>query len=141
MALEASGCGKATVMHKPRLLSDNGSFFVVGDLANFLEDRGKDPVRGAPHHPQPQGKIPLGTVRRSALPGSGTLAPDPEEPGLPENYSLRGDLERQTSAIVDHHKNNRRCHESLGNLASADVYHGRGAKILKMREEIKKRTT
>jgi transposase-like protein len=31
-------------------------------------------------------------------------------------------------------------HESLTNLTPADVYHGRGAKILKMREEIKKQT-
>ena len=28
----------------------------------------------------------------------------------------------------------------LNNLPPADVYHGRGAKILKMREEIKKQT-
>ena len=30
--------------------------------------------------------------------------------------------------------------ESLANQTPADVYHGRGAKILKMREEIKKQT-
>lgn len=57
LALEASGCDDVTVVHKPRLLSDNGSSYVAGDLADFLEDKGMDHVRGAPHHPQTQGKI------------------------------------------------------------------------------------
>jgi putative transposase len=52
---------------------------------------------------------------------------------------LPGDLERQIGAFVDHY-NNHRYHESLDNLIPADVYHGRGAKILKMREEIKEQT-
>jgi len=56
-ALEASGCSSATVRHKPRLLSDNGSSYISGDLAAWLEDRGMDHVRGAPNHPQTQGKI------------------------------------------------------------------------------------
>ena len=58
---------------------------------------------------------------------------------LLENYFLPGDLERQIGAFVDHY-NNHRYHESLKNLTPADVYHGRGAKILKKREEIKKQT-
>ncbi|MDC0361223.1 IS3 family transposase, partial [Alphaproteobacteria bacterium] len=33
-----------------------------------------------------------------------------------------------------------RYHESLKNVTPANVYHGRGAKIRKMREEIKKQT-
>ena len=73
--------------------------------------------------------------------------PDAPECALPltknrvllENYFLPGDLERQIGAFVDHY-NNYRYHESLANLTPADVYHGRGAKILKMREEIKKQT-
>ena len=58
---------------------------------------------------------------------------------LLETYYLPGDLEGQIGAFVDHY-NNRRYHESLGNLTPADVYHDRGAKILKMRAEIKKQT-
>jgi putative transposase len=126
LALEASGCDQATVLQKPRLLSDNGSSYVAADLADYLEDKGMDHVRGAPHHPQTQGKIERWhqTMKNRVL---------------LENYFLPGDLERQIGAFVDHY-NNHRYHESLANLTPADVYHGRGANILKMREEIKKQT-
>jgi putative transposase len=43
------------------------------------------------------------------------------------------------AAIVDHY-NHRRYHESLDNLAPADVYFGRGQNIQEMRMEIKRRT-
>jgi transposase InsO family protein len=33
LALKASGCDHVTVVHKPRLLSDNGSSYIAGDLA------------------------------------------------------------------------------------------------------------
>ena len=33
LALKASGCDRATVIHKPRLLSDNGSSYIADDLA------------------------------------------------------------------------------------------------------------
>ena len=35
LALQASGLDQATVMHRPRLLSDNGSSYVSGDLAKW----------------------------------------------------------------------------------------------------------
>ena len=57
MALKASGCDQATVVHKPRLLSDNGSSYIAGDLAEWLDDRNIEHIRGAPYHPQTQGKI------------------------------------------------------------------------------------
>jgi transposase InsO family protein len=57
IALAASGCDSATVLHKPCLLSDNGSSYIAGDLAEYLEDRDMKHVRGAPMHPQTQGKI------------------------------------------------------------------------------------
>jgi putative transposase len=34
LALMASGCDSAKVVHKPRLLSDNGSSYVSSDLPN-----------------------------------------------------------------------------------------------------------
>ena len=57
LALEASGCGQAHVLHKPRLLSDNGPSYVAGELADYLADKKMRHVRGAPFHPQTQGKI------------------------------------------------------------------------------------
>ena len=38
LALAASGCDHAVVRHMPRLLSDNGSCYISGDLAEWLED-------------------------------------------------------------------------------------------------------
>ncbi len=126
LALEASGCARATVVHKPRLLSDNGSSYVAADLADYLDTKGMDHVRGAPHHPKTQGKIERWhqTMKNRVL---------------LENYYLSGDLERQIGDFVGYY-NTRRYHESLDNLTPADVYHGRGRTILKMREEIKKQT-
>ena len=57
IALAASGCDSVTVLHKPRLLSDNGPCYIAGELAEYLEEHGMDHVRGAPNHPQTQGKI------------------------------------------------------------------------------------
>ncbi|EPX78277.1 Mobile element protein [Litoreibacter arenae DSM 19593] len=126
LALEASGCDQATVLHKPRLLSDNGSSYISGELADWLEDRQMDHVRGAPYHPQTQGKIERWhqTLKNRIL---------------LENYYLPGDLTQQIDAFVDHY-NHQRYHESLQNLTPADVYFGRGQAILKQRERIKQKT-
>ncbi len=126
LALQASGCDQATVLHKPRLLSDNGSSYISGELAEWLEDQKMDHVRGAPYHPQTQGKIERWhqTLKNRIL---------------LENYYLPGDLQQQIDAFVDHY-NHRRYHESLQNLTPADVYFGRGHTILKQRERIKRKT-
>ena len=39
LALQASGCDQAHVVHKPRLLSDNGSGYVPGELTEWLGDK------------------------------------------------------------------------------------------------------
>ena len=57
IALAASGRDSARVFHKPRLLGDNGSSCITEDLAKYREDKGIKHVRGAPMHPQTQGKI------------------------------------------------------------------------------------
>ena len=44
-------------MHRPRLLSDNGPCYVSGELATYLGRHGMEHTRGAPYHPQTQGKI------------------------------------------------------------------------------------
>ena len=126
LALKASGCDRATVVHKPRLLSDNGSSYIAGDLAEWLDDRDMEHIRGAPYHPQTQGKIERWhqTLKNRIL---------------LENYYLPGDLEAQIEAFVGHY-NHHRYHESLGNLTPADVYFGRGQTILLKRERIKRQT-
>ena len=126
LALQASGCDQATVLHKPRLQSDNGSSYISGELADWLEDQQMDHVRGAPYHPQTQGKIERWhqTLKNRIL---------------LENYYLPGDLRRQIDAFVENY-NHRRYHESLQNLTPADVYFGRGQTILKQRERIKRKT-
>src|SRR3982751_6515803 len=126
LALAASGCDQAHVRHKPRLLSDNGSSYIAGDLADWLEDRKMTHVRGAPYHPQTQGKIERWhqTLKNRIL---------------LENYYLPGDLEVQVEAFVEHY-NHHRYHESLDNLTPADVYLGRGPDILAERDRIKRQT-
>ena len=83
-------------------------------------------TRGKPYHPMTQGKI-----ERWHLSLKGGI--------LLENYYLPGDLERAVTDFVEHY-NHRRYHESLDNLTPADVYFGRGGRILKRREEIKRNT-
>jgi len=123
LALQASGCDQANVVHKPRLLSDNGSSYISSDLAEWLDDKGMDHVRGAPYHPQTQGKIERWhqTLKNRIL---------------LENYFFPEDLKAQIEAFVDHY-NHQRYHESINNLTPADVYFGRGQAILQQRERIK----
>ncbi len=67
-------------------------------------------------HPQTQGKIERWhqTLKSRAL---------------PENYYFEGELEAAITAFIGH-PNNRRYHESIGNLTPAEVYFGRGENIL-----------
>ena len=126
LALKASGLDQATVVHRPRLLSDNGSSYISADLAKWLDGQDMDHVRGAPYHPMTQGKIERWhqTLKNRIL---------------LENYYLPGDLETAIAAFVAHY-NHLRYHESLGNLTPADVYFGRGQTILIERERIKRQT-
>ena len=126
MALAASGCDQAHVRHKPRLLSDNGPSYIAGELADYIEARSMSHVRGAPMHPQTQGKIERWhqTLKNRIL---------------LENYFLPGDLQTQIGAFVEHY-NHRRYHESLDNVTPADAYFGRAAAIIKQRERIKRQT-
>ncbi len=126
LALKAAGLDQVTVVHRPRLLSDNGASYISGDLAKWLQSQAMDHVRGAPYHPMTQGKIERWhqTLKNRIL---------------LENYYLPGDLEAQIDAFVADY-NHLRYHESLGNLAPADVYFGRGQTILIERERIKRQT-
>jgi putative transposase len=83
-------------------------------------------VRGAPNHPQTQGKIERWhqTLKNRIL---------------LENQYLPGALEAAIGAFVDHY-NHRRVNESLGNVTPADVYYGRAPDIPEERRRIKEET-
>jgi transposase InsO family protein len=57
LAVQASGLDQARPADRPRLLSDNGSSYIAGDLAKWLDARNIKHLRGAPDHPMTQGKI------------------------------------------------------------------------------------
>ena len=126
MALTASGCDQVKVRHKPRLLSDNGSSYISEDMATYLKAKGMTHVRGAPYHPQTQGKIERWhqTLKNRIL---------------LEHYFLPGELKQQIEGFVDYY-NHERYHESLNNVTPADAYFGRAQSIINRRERIKLKT-
>jgi putative transposase len=105
---------------------DNGSSYVSGDLAEWLQDKGMKHSRGAPYQLQTQGKIERWhqTLKNRIL---------------LENYFLQSNLEAQIEAFVDHY-NHQRYHESINNVTPADVYFGQDKAILQQRERIKRTT-
>jgi putative transposase len=110
---------------KPMLLSDNGSGFTAGVLADYLKAHGIRHIFGKPYHPQTQGKVER--FNRRIKEGVCLLVycgPDELKTAL-------------TEAITRY---NGTPHEALKNVAPNDVYAGRQQEILKRREE-KKRWT
>jgi transposase InsO family protein len=83
-------------------------------------------IRGAPRHPQTQGKIERWhqTLKNRLL--------------LERAY-LPSELEARVVAFVEQY-NHARAYESLGNHTPADVYFGRGETILHERARIKRQT-
>jgi transposase InsO family protein len=126
LAMTASGCRNVSLRQRPRLLSDNGPGSILDAFAQWLSQHGIQHVRGAPAHPQTQGKIERWhqTMKNRIL---------------LENHYLPGALEADIGAFVEHY-NHGRYHESLNNLTPADVYFGRGQTILLERKRIKHRT-
>ena len=110
----------------PQLLSDNGSCYISSNLAAYLESIGMDHIRGAPNHPQTQGKIER--YHRSM-----------KNVIKLEHYFSPGALKYRLKEFVDYY-NNRRYHESLQNVTPADVYNGRDKQILKNRNLMKQKT-
>jgi transposase InsO family protein len=115
---------KIKTKQRPKLLSDNGSCYIAGELKEYLKKtHDMDQVHGRPMHPQTQGKI-----ERYHRTMKNVVKLD--------NYYSPEELERALETFV-YTYNNERYHESLQNLTPADVYYGRGDLILKERERIK----
>jgi len=126
MALASTGLDQVLVEHRPRLLSDNGSCYVSGELRSFLESRHIEHTHSAPYHPMTQGKIER--YHRS-MKNIVNL----------QNYYLPTQLEIEIASFVNYY-NQQRYHESLDNLTPADVYFGRAKEVLSKRDQIKKQT-
>ena len=125
-ALALAGLERAKVVHRPRLLSDNGPSYVSAQLASWLTARAMAHTRGKPYHPMTQGKIER--WHRSM-----------QNQILLENDDLPGQLESAIGRFVEYY-NHQRYHESLNNLTPADVYYGRGTNLLRMRRKSKPQT-
>ena len=119
MAIARTGVDRVKVRHKPRLLSDNGPCYVSQELKSYLKDHEMEHTRGAPYHPQTQGKI-----ERYHRTMKNVVKLD--------NYYLPWELEEAIARFVDHY-NNERLHESLDNVTPADAYYGRKEDILDQR--------
>ena len=126
LAMTASGCRDVPLRQRPRLLSDNGPGFISDAFARWMAQQGIQHVRGAPAHPQTQGKIERWhqTMKNRIL---------------LENYYLPGALEAEITEFVERY-NHQRYHESLSNVTPADAYFGRDKAILAERARIKRIT-
>ena len=125
--------------HRPRLLSDNGPCYIAGELAEYIKAQRMIHVRGAPFHPQTQGKIPSRGLQANRCQAAERWHQTMKNRILLENYFLPGDLEAQIETFVEHY-NHRRYHESLKNVTPTDAYFGRASDIIKQRERIKRQT-
>jgi transposase-like protein len=126
LALEKAEITQVKLKHRPRLLSDNGPGFVAEALQTYLERQGIRHIRGAPYHPQTQGKI-----ERWHRSMKNVVKLD--------TYYFPWELEHSITGFV-HYYNDERYHESLQNLRPTDVYFGRSETILARREVVKQNT-
>jgi putative transposase len=125
-ALAITGVDQVRVKHRPRLLSDNGSAYVSGELREYLGKRRMAHTRGAPYHPQTQGKIER---YHRTMKNVVKL----------QHYYFPWELEAALRDFVAYY-NNERYHESLDNVTPADVYFGRQYAVLTERDKIKRLT-
>jgi transposase InsO family protein len=125
-ALAITGVDQVRVKHRPRLLSDNGSAYVSGELRDYLGERRMAHTRGRPYHPQTQGKIER---YHRTMKNVVKL----------ENYYFPWELEATLRDFVAYY-NNERYHEALDNVTPADAYFGRRYEVVSEREKIKQRT-
>lgn len=109
--------------NRPRLLSDNGSCYVSNEFSKFIDMQNMGHVRGAPYHPQTQGKIER---YHRTMKNIVKL----------ENYFFPEVLKTSIESFVEYY-NNQRYHESLKNVTPADVYFGRDQERLNRRTDIK----
>ena len=126
MAIEWTGVEHVHVVHRPRLLSDNGSAYVSKELRRYLAANEIHHIRTKPYHPMTQGKIER--YHRSM-----------KNLILLDHYYSPSELEERIREWVDYY-NNHRYHEAINNVMPSDKFFGREREILKNRRKIKKQT-
>ena len=110
----------------PRLLTENGSCYTSIEFNNYLQRINMGHVKGAPYHPQTQGKIER---YHRTMKNIVKL----------EHYFFPDELRAKLAEFVNYY-NNERYHEALGNVTPADVYFGRAKQIKMERHEMKLKT-
>jgi len=125
-AIRFSGVRDPRVLHRPRLLSDNGPCYVSAAFKEFLAQEGMAHTRGKPFHPMTQGKIER--YHRSM-----------KNVLLLESYYSPDELVDQIDLFIEYY-NHQRYHEALNNLTPVDVYCGKAREIMARREKIRKNT-
>lgn len=126
LAVEKTGVAQIKVAHRPRLLSDNGPAFVSDALRQYLRRQQIQHIRGAPYHPQTQGKIERWHRSMKSVVKL-------------DNYYTPAELEAAIASFVIYY-NTQRYHESLDNVTPENVYLGRREAILSQRQHIKQHT-
>lgn len=108
-------------------MSDNGPCYVSSELKDYMKNTQKiKHIRGKPLHPQTQGKI-----ERYHRTMKNVVKLD--------HYYHPEELIFALENFVENY-NNHRYYEAIDNLIPADVYYGRGDKILEQRAIIKQQT-
>lgn len=126
IAVAKTGVAHIKVHHRPRLLSDNGPAFVSDVLRQYLKRYQMEHIRGAPYHPQTQGKIERYHRSMKSL-----IKLD--------LYYAPSELETAIASFVQYY-NDCRYHEALDNVTPADMYFGRYTQVTTQREKIKQAT-
>jgi putative transposase len=126
VAVAKAGVAHVKVRHRPRLLSDNGPAFVSDALKKYLKHYQMIHIRGAPYHPQTQGKIEryhrsMKSIVKLDL------------------YYSPSELEQAIASFVRYY-NECRYHEALDNVTPADMYFGRYTQVITQRKRIKQQT-
>ena len=126
VAVAKTGVQHIKVRHRPRLLSDNGPAFVSDALKKYLKHYHMEHVRGAPYHPQTQGKIERYHRSMKSIVKL-------------DIYYSPSELEQAIASFVRYY-NEQRYHEALDNVTPADMYFGRFTAVMTQRERIKQQT-
>lgn len=126
LAVEATGVSEVPVEIRPRLLTDNGSGYISGVMAEYLRAHHIRHIRTAPHHPQTTGKTErYQRTLKDAVTLVVHLSPD--------------ELRAAIAQFIDYY-NRLRLHEALKNVTPDDIWYGRREAILARRRALKVKT-